>query len=285
MEQLEERFPGFKELSPKSQIRSFASASSWMALDAKSFRTLAINRCYLTSGVGAIVRPRYINFLFGEAKDVESAEFVTDLGRHMNIPSDQFMGVSPVPVGHLESLRLAAEFASLYMQGVKEVTLSQFLKRHEEVIKRTFSADRVFFEQTLPWLDGNPDPDETNIRPDLIARKNDGSWMIVDFKLPLLDKARVTTGKRARRKFIHTVNDGISQLFNYADYFNSPMNQNAAASILGEHLSNPQLALVVGSYENVNMTEVDEAKRAYKPVDIIDYDMLIRLYLGSKTDH
>ena len=203
-------------------------------------------------------------------------------GRHMNIPSDQLMGVAVIPVGDLEAIQLAAEFASLYMQDVQETTLSQFLTNHEEVIKRAFSADRVFFEQSLPWLDGNPDPDEINIRPDLIARKKDGSWTVVDFKLPLLDKSRVTTGKRARRKFIYPINDGISQLFNYADYFNYQKNRDAAAAILGDQFSNPQLALVVGTDENVNLTEVDEAKRSYKPVDIIGYDMLIRLYLNNK---
>lgn len=282
MEQLEARFPGFATLSPKAQLRSLNTFPSFMALDARGFRTFAINRCYLTSGIGTIVRPRYINFLFGQARSVGRDEFAADLGRHMNIPSDQLMGVAVIPVGDLEAIQLAAEFASLYMQDVQETTLSQFLTNHEEVIKRAFSADRVFFEQSLPWLDGNPDPDEINIRPDLIARKKDGSWTVVDFKLPLLDKSRVTTGKRARRKFIYPINDGISQLFNYADYFNYQKNRDAAAAILGDQFSNPQLALVVGTDENVNLTEVDEAKRSYKPVDIIGYDMLIRLYLNNK---
>jgi hypothetical protein len=281
IEQLEERFPGFAALSPKSQFRSLDSFASFMPIDAQCVRTLTINQCYLTSNVGTIIRPRYTKFLFGESNQVENREFMEDLGGQMNIPGDMIMGVLMIPEGHQESLTLAAEFANLYMQDVEETTLTQFLRDHEEVIKRAFGADAAFFEVTLPWREGNPDPSEENIRPDVIIRRHDGSWMIIDFKLPLLDKQRVTTKQRARRKFIYTVNDGISQLFNYADYFNFTANRQAAALTLGEVVSNPQLALVVGSSENVNITEVDEAKRSYKAIDVVDYDTLIRLFLAS----
>jgi hypothetical protein len=281
MEQLEDRFPGFAGLSPTSQIRAFTSSQSFMPIDAQCVRTLTLNKCYLTSNVGAIIRPRYINFLFGESKEADMPEFTADLGRSLNIPSIELAGVTIVPEGKRQSLVLAAEFSSLYLQDVEETTLTQFLAGHEDMVKRAFGADRVFFEQSLPWIDGNPDETELFIRPDVIVRRSNGSWLIVDFKLPLLDKDKLTAGRRARRRFIYTVNDGISQLANYADYFGSAANQAAAAEILGEVVSNPSVALVVGSSENVNITEVNEAKRSLKDIDVVDYDTLIRLSLAG----
>lgn len=282
MEELERRFPGFSALSPKAQIRSLLPSDSFMLIDVSSIRTVAINRCFLTSRLGRVTRPRYINFLFGDSKQVDWQEFTEDLGRYMNIPSNLLMGVSPTVIGHAELLQLSAEFASLYFQNVEETTLTQFLRCHEEMIKRAFDADKVFFEEDLVWMEGNPDLDEVSIRPDVILRKQDGSWMIMDFKLPLLDKAKITAGKRARRKFIYTVNDGISQLFNYADYFSFSTNRTTAALTLGEEISSPQLMLIVGTTENVNMTEVNEARRSYKAVEIIDYDTLVRLFLDGR---
>lgn len=281
MYQLEKRFPGFATLAPGSQLQSFMTGFSVLPIDAQFLRTLALKRCYLASNAGTVVRPRYIKFLFAESREADVQEFTEDLGQHMNIPDDELMGVRAVPEGRLEALLLAAGFASLYLQDVEETTLTQFLSNHQEAIERAFAADSVFFEQTLPWIDGDHDNDETSIRPDIIARRKAGSWLIIDFKLPLLDKSRITTGKRARRKFIYTVNDGISQLFRYAEYFNSPANQATAAETLGETISDPNLALVVGTSENVDLAEVDQAKRSYKPIDIIDYDTLIRLSLAN----
>jgi hypothetical protein len=71
MERLEQRFPGFASLSPKSQLRTLLPTAAFMPIDAQSIRTLALSRCYLTSHVGEIIRPRYVNFLFGES--IESA--------------------------------------------------------------------------------------------------------------------------------------------------------------------------------------------------------------------
>jgi len=281
MEQLGDRFPGFAKIAPKAQLRVLGAFPSFMALDAQCIRTLTVSKCYLTSNVGTLVRPRYINFLFGDSKGVDDREFTEDLDRIMNIPSNDLMGVTIVPTGELEALVLAAEFASFYLQDVEETTLTQFLAKHEDVVSRAFNGERVFFEQTLPWIDGNPDESETSIRPDMIVRRNDGTWLIVDFKLPLLDKKNVTKGKRVRRRFIYSVNDGISQLANYADYFGSAANRKAAAEILGEAVSSPKVALVVGSSENVNIIEVNEAKRSLKDIDIVDYDTLIRLSLAG----
>jgi hypothetical protein len=281
--QLEARFPGFASLNPGARLHSLVGSASFLPIDAQYIRTLSIKNCYLTSHAGNIIRPRYVNFLFGSSRETGEDELIKDFGEFLDIPSPQLMGISTVPERQEQSLRLAAEFASLYLQNVEETTLTQFLSKHGEMVKRAFNADKIFFEKPLKWIDGNPDPSETSIRPDIILRKHDGSWLVMDFKLPLLEKRHITTGRRARRRFIHSVSDGISQLFNYADYFSFAANQECVAAQLGEQVSDPQLVLIVGNYENFNLAEASEAKRPYKAIDIIDYDTLIRLYLADKS--
>jgi hypothetical protein len=115
----------------------------------------------------------------------------------------------------------------------------------------------------------------------MIVRTRLGTWSIVDFKLPLLDKPGLTKGPRRRRRFVDAVGEGISQLANYAEYFSTPGNRNAAAEQFGESFENPDLVLVVGNFENYDLAEVEEAKRTYRPVEVIDYDSLVRLFVGA----
>jgi hypothetical protein len=103
---------------------------------------------------------------------------------------------------------------------------------------------------------------------------------VIDFKLPLLSKTSVTTGGHRRRRFIYTISDGIAQLHNYHEYFEYDANRRSGAAKLGEEIRDPKLMLVVGTSENVNLTEANEPKRALKPIDIVDYDTLIRLSLA-----
>jgi hypothetical protein len=284
--ELAARFPGFDTLLPRSEFRSTGDMSSFMALDAQCFTTLALNQCMLTSNLGKVVRPKYANFLFGEATRVEEAELVDDLSRSLVLtPGRLLPGVQMAPANRWEAMYLAASFTNLYLQDVHETTVTQFLEAQGEVIQRAFSAQSVFYQKSLPWRDGNPNPDEEAIQPDIILCTHDGQWKIVEFKLPLLDQTALTVGARKRRGFNYSVSNAIEQLFNYEEYFHFEANCQAAAEVLGEAPIDPQLVLVIGSSENVDMTKINEAKRSRKPFDLIDYDSLMRLYLGpSSTD-
>ena len=47
----------------------------------------------------------------------------------------------------------------------------------------------------------------------------------------------------------------------------------------------PRKILVVGNYENVNLTHIEEASRMLREYDIVDYDTLLQLYLAGNGIH
>ena len=47
--------------------------------------------------------------------------------------------------------------------------------------------------------------------------------------------------------------------------------------------STPRPSLVIGSYENVDMTSISEAMRGTMDFEIVDYDLLLRLFVKNAT--
>jgi hypothetical protein len=215
--------------------------------------------------------------------DIESPELSEALRQVITTRLGELPGVLLVREGLQESVAQAGQFANLYLQGAQETTLTSFLEDHSDIIKQALQASSISFQPDLIWYEGNPDPDEEAIQPDVILRREDGSWLIVDFKLPLLNKESITSGGHRRRRFTYTVADGIAQLHNYREFFDYDANRQNASARLGGEVRDPQLMLVVGTSENVDLTEVDEAMRALKPIDIVDYDTLIRLAIANRS--
>lgn len=271
------RLAGVKGIVPTTPLVSFADPPSFMIVNAENIRTLVISRSAFTSGSGAVVRPRYTNLLIGETADTTEAQLRTDLAQALaGYPP---RGLHAAPSEQYEDLLLMGSFTTLYLQDVKETTVTEFVQAHERIIKRAFDADSVFYQKTLFWQEGNPDAAEKSIQPDVIIRTRDGRWIILDFKLPLLDK-ELTAGEHKRRRFTYPLADGIAQLFNYADYFTYQKNCQEALAVLGDCPIEPQLVLVVGSSENFDLAAVEQAKRSHKPVEILDYDTLMQLFLN-----
>src|SRR5207248_228168 len=236
--------------------------------------------CLITSNLGEVVRARYVNLLFGQSVQADREELVRDLNSTLSLqPARSPIGIQVAP-GSDQQAHVAAGFTSLYLLGAAEPTLTEFLEQHDDVIRRVFHAEEIFYQQELPWQEGNSEPSEESIQPDILVRRLDGTWIIIEFKLPLLDRQRITKRERRRRGFIDAVDEGISQLFNYQDYFSFPANREVARSLLGQSPSTPELVLVVGNSENVNGTEVREAQRSRRPFVLIDYDSLIGLYMA-----
>lgn len=281
--ELESRFPGVNDLFKTKLLRvTPADTECIKSFDCSGMnRALIASNCLVANTLGSLVRARYTNFLLCVPREMDSSELSKILKAYLPPKEDPFIGVQIVSEGLQEGVAQAGQFANLYLQGAKETTLTQFLEEHREIIKKALKAEGIFFQPSLRWVSGNPDPDEEAIQPDLIVRRQDGTWWIIDFKLPLLNKTSVTAGGHRRRRFIHTIADGIAQLHNYREYFDYPSNREVAESIFQEEIQDPNLMLVVGSSENVDLTEVNEAKRALKPIDILDYDTLIRLSIAN----
>ena len=280
--EVEKRLPGFGSVTGKSTLLSTLDTSSFMAIDAQCITTLVLDKTVTTSSIGRIIRPRYTNLLFAERKSVDQAELDDDLSKHVAVKpnaNSHLPGIQIVPEGTAEAQVLAAEITNLYLQGVVETTITEFLEAHDQVIRSAFNAADVYYQRHLPWVEGNPDSREKSIQPDVIYRDKEGTWNVVDFKLPLLDREELTTGRHARRGFIYPVQNGINQLANYVHYFTFIANRKAAAKILGAEVAEPRPTLVVGNYENVDMTPISEAMRATMDFEIVDYDLLLRLFV------
>jgi hypothetical protein len=284
LDALEARFPGVLNLFPTHLLQVGVSNDVRCT---KSFdgsrlaQPLLISNCLITNTLDSIVRARFTNLLVAVPRDIEAQELSGVLRELAGDDPNYLPGVQIVEQGQQESIVQAGQFANLYLQGLQETTLTQFIEDHFEIIKYALNADQIFFQLNLPWRERNPDPTEEAIQPDIIMRQKDGTWFIIDFKLPLLTKASVTTGGHRRRRFIHTIADGIAQLHNYREYFDYKANRREAFTRLREEVQEPQLMIIVGTSENVDLTEVDEAMRALKPIDIVDYDTLIRLFLAN----
>ena len=195
------------------------------------------------------------------------------------------VGTLSVPRGEVEQLLKGAPFASTYlMHGIPETTTAEFLNQHEDILLSAFDATRLIQEPFLEWRDGTPGADEIAIKPDFILERADGSHIIGDLKLPLLETATVTKGgKKRRRSFTAPVPDGSAQLAHYGEYFQSPENRAFAKAKYGIEVSDPRKLLVIGSQENVDPTEFEEAARSIPSFEIVDYDSILRLYLAAKS--
>lgn len=281
--EVEKRLPGFGSVTGKSTLLSILDTNSFMAIDAQCVTTLVLDKTVTTSSLGRIIRPRYTNLLFAERKSVDHAELRDDLSKHVVVKPNTVPGVQLVPEGTVEAQVLAAEITNLYLQGVVETTITEFLEAHDQVIRSAFNAADVYYQRHLPWIEGNPDSQETSIQPDVIYRGKDGIWNVVDFKVPFLEREKLTTGRHARRGFIYPVQNGINQLANYVHYFTFDANREVAAKILGAKVADPRPTLVVGSYENVDMTPISEAMRGTMDFEIVDYDLLLRLFVKNAT--
>lgn len=128
-----------------------------------------------------------------------------------------------------ESYILAGQFSNIFLfPGLRETTIGEFIHKNPAIIKQAFSCKSFLYEPELKWIEGNPDPTETSINPDLMVELSDGSFDIYDLKTAAIDKQSITKGGHRRRRFIDYVQEGIAQLVNYKEYFKFEKNQHFA---------------------------------------------------------
>lgn len=260
-------------------------AEAYASVDGECIdNTLVIKNCVLSSTLGETVRVRHTNFLLAVSRRLDADEVAATVADHLTIrriTNERLAGVQIVPEGSQERIILSAQFSNLFLQKTKEVTLSQFLEDHTDALKAALKAELIWFQARLPWREGNDDSGEQYIQPDIIIRRYDGIWQIIDLRLPLITRTSITKGAHKRRRFIDDAYEGISQLANYAQYFEFPANREAAEQILGTMPeSSPATVLIVGNVENVREAEVLQAKRSHSEVEIMSFDTLANLISG-----
>lgn len=277
-EQVEKRFP-FVKFARWSGLHRIGGKGTPVLIGENSLSATFLN-CILINTHNEAVRVKNILYMTVINKSLSKPRYLEELPSKITW-GDNLIGVSTCSNEVAEGLVLAGHFSNLFlMNKLHETTIGEFLKTHPEILKRALGAKKFITEAFLPWIEKADFNNDNAINPDLLIEREDGYYDIYDLKTAALDKISLTKGKRARRRFIDYVSEGIAQLANYKEYFNYPANQKLAWDKYQIKINNPKLVLVVGSFENSNYTEIEEACRPYKDViTVIDYDTLMQLLI------
>ncbi len=165
------------------------------------------------------------------------------------------------------------------LPSLRETTIGEFIRQHPDIINNAFDSDSFVYEPYLEWKENSPTDGESAINPDIMLKRKDGKYDILDLKTALLNRASLTKGGNRRRRFVDAAYEGAAQLANYKEYFDHPKNADHAKEKYGIEVDNPRLILIVGNYDNTDVEEVRQAARSHKDIEFIDYDTLCQLYL------
>ena len=195
----------------------------------------------------------------------------------------RIMGVHFCGSHRTEQQIVAGQLQSMFLQpNLRETALGEFLRHHESVLLKAFSATAALHEPYFPWQINLPGNSDTAINPDLLLKRNDGYFDIVDLKTALINRSSLTKGPQKRRRFIDCVSEGLAQLAHYRDFFSYDENAKYAKEKYQVDFKDPQCTLIVGNYENASRQECVEALRAVNNIAILDYDTMIQMYLADK---
>lgn len=254
----------------------------------KEFESCFMNNCFIVNRFCEIYRVKHILHMVIINKKQTKQEYSKDFLERSQMPwrsTNDLFGVHFCESELDQGYMLAGQFANIFLlPRLRETTIGEFLENNPVFAKKAFSCRRSLYEPEFQWVEGNPDPTEKSIKPDLMLERVDGYFDICDLKTASLDRQRITKGRHRRRRFIDYVEEGIAQLANYEEYFKFKKNKEFAQSHYDVKVSKPNLFLIVGSYENATKEEIEEAVRRLKPnYRIIDYDTLNTLFLRSFT--
>lgn len=217
-------------------------------------------------------------------RSVTAAEVVTEYERLFWSSENGDLtlhGVATIPISDAK-MAVASQLQNLYIDpAVNETLIDDFISRNPDVLISVFGVESILSQVNLRWCALEYSHTKT-IRPDFFLRGCDGLCDILDIKLAKVDRNKLVTDRRERRRFASPVSDGIAQLAHYRDYFNFPENREYAKGKFGIEVRDPRLTLVIGSSENLDAVEVAEAMRNHVGLNliIIDYDTLVRAFLA-----
>jgi hypothetical protein len=252
----------------------------------RDFKNVLMNNSLVVNRLGEIYRVKHILYMAIVSKEQSKKDCLEDLAIAFTASprtTSDLLGVHYCPNSLDTGYVLSGQFANLFLlPGLRETTIGEFINKNPDMIKRAFACERFEYEPEFKWMEGNPDPTESAINPDLMIKRADGYYDICELKTGKLDKKKITKGQHRRRRFIDYVEEGIAQLANYEEYFRFPKNREFARTRYGIEVSEPNLFLIVGNYENAPRNEIEEAARKLKSnYRIIDYDTLNTLFLQS----
>lgn len=286
---IQSRFPITNSF--KTIIHAAPNSIGSMIAFGDNFKSVEFNNCLLINSYTNIVRIKHILNLIivqDELSALDYEQWMKQFLYEKKVDGDggiyrEVKGVHTCNQGKEHDVVIAGQFASTFLfNKLRETTIGEFIKLHPEIIQRAIGERNFEYEPEFPWLEANSSNTDKFINPDLMIEREDGYYDIYDLKTAVLDKENITKGQRRRRRFIDYVEEGVAQLANYAEYFTFSKNCEYALKRYKIKVKNPNLILVVGNYDNVNKTEVEEAcRRLNSNISIIDYDSLLQMFLLS----
>lgn len=274
---VEERFPSIELYGSKlNRIGGKGSVFSF----GPNFESCSIENCILVNRLDHLYRCKNILATYVFKSSVTKPKLLDFFNRVLG--EKEVKGVHTIQGNNEEQLIVAGQLQSMYLlPGLHETTIGEFLKLHPDIIKKAFKTEHFEYEPYLKWLEHDGTCEDTAINPDLLIKRADGYYDIYDLKTAALANKNVTKGGRKRRRFIDYVEEGVAQLSNYEEYFTYSKNAEHALEKYGIEVKNPKLVLVVGSWENSSPQEVNQARRRYSGIEIIDYDTFCHLFIGA----
>ena len=275
---VEERFPSIELYG--SKLNRTGGKGSVISFG-PNFESCSIENCVLVNRLDNLYRCKNILAVYIFKSSITKPKLINFFSRALG--EKEVRGVHTIQGQVEEQLIIAGQLQSMYLlPGLHETTIGEFLKLHPEIIKKAFKTERFEYEPYLKWLEHDGTCEDIAINPDLLIKRSDGYYDIYDLKTAALAKKNVTKGGRKRRRFIDYVEEGVAQLVNYEEYFTYPKNAIHAKKKYGIEVEKPKLVLVVGSWENSSPEEVNQARRRYAGIEIIDYDTFCQLFIGTE---
>ncbi|MDN7906212.1 hypothetical protein QZM18_19125 [Burkholderia diffusa] len=276
-EDVEERFPIVNHFD--TRVINEKNDGSFIEFG-ENFTSMWLDNCVMLNKDGQLTRCKFVLHAQIVRSSISHQKLSEQLEAEANDANIQ--GILTVRRGQEHSVAIAGQLQAMYLfPNLRETTVGEFFRAHPQIIKAALGTDEYHYEPYLEWVEHDGTCGDTAINPDLLVKRADGFFDIYDLKTALLDRSSITKAERKRRRFIDYVNEGIAQLANYREYFSYSGNADLARQKYGVEVKDPKLILVVGSWENVDPVEVNQACRMYAGVEIIDYDTLCQMFLKN----
>lgn len=282
IEQAKKRFPGLELIGTvlMNTCESHNSTGSVFQFN-DEFVSCCLDNCMIVNKAELSIRTKHIISAFIFSKDATEEDIV----EMFNYSVKQYTKGIQIAVNEWsKKLILASQFQNIYLwPGLHETTIGEFLDKNREIIYEALKTNELVYEPYLKWIEKDQACEDDAINPDMLILRDDGYYDILDLKTIEKSKRKLTAGERKRRRPASSVMTGIAQLANYKEYFDYDKNCSFAMEKYKIKVNLPKLILIIGSWENVNKVELEEATRMFNDVIVIDYDTLCHLYLGANT--
>lgn len=181
-------------------------------------------------------------------------------------------------IGLIDDRRKAIEMMTRKISDFETLIAESELKEKAD-LQKYFEANPQFlffgtkYKKIFPQIILERE-DKSNLIPDfLLERVTDGYCDILDIKLP--DKG-ILVGPDERRRFSYAVEDAISQVSEYREYFNDPRNRENVEKKYGIKIYKPNILVLIGDSKNIDVEELIRIRDRRKDGEVITYSELIR---------